>query len=454
MIFHHEEKFKNYRDTYPEFYYHSYSYSFVDAFLEIEYFFEIPNLASFYPKLRLRKDYITTPYQKEYLEEFIFHIGLLELISYIKCTCSPKIIVSCGYLDEAQISFFKKLYYKGLGEFLYRNGISIQEDEFFEIEWRGLQRRLPKVSYPFKGNLICVGGGKDSCVSLEILKREEDNSCFILNPKRPSLACAMLAGYDDRRIIKMERVIDPRLLELNQEGFLNGHTPLSSLLAFLSYFVAYLSGKRNVILSNEASANQATVLGSDINHQYSKSYEFEVDFSQYMKKTFSLDISYFSLLRGLSEYNIARLFSHYRIYHSVFRSCNLGSKEMEWNWCCHCSKCLFIYIILSPFTTREERIRIFGEDLFERRDLRFTFEEILGYCDTKPFDCVGTFEEARYAISQVIRRGKESSYLLQYYLEHYPLYDEGEDILRYQDENQLNEYFDNLVKEELARYVS
>ena len=91
---------------------------------------------------------------------------------------------------------------------------------------------------------------------------------------------------------------------------------------------------------------KANVEGTNINHQYSKSFEFEKDFDDYVKKYFGLDIHYFSLLRGISEFQIGRLFSNYKHYHSVFKSCNLGSKEKEWIWCCNCSKCLFIYIIL------------------------------------------------------------------------------------------------------------
>ena len=169
--------------------------------------------------------------------------------------------------------------------------------------------------------------------------------------------------------------------------------------------------------------------------------------------TFDIDINYFSLLRGLSEFNIARLFSHYRKYHHVFRSCNLGSKNNNWNWCLNCPKCLFIYIILSPFIERDELISIFGEDLYEREDLLDTFKEIIGYSDTKPFECVGTYEEARYAVSLVINRGGDMPYLLQYYKDNYNLELDGSNIEKYNDLNNLNEYYDNIVRKELDKYV-
>ena len=263
-----QNDFERYRKEYPTFIYKSFSYQMTDD-LEITYDFEIPGLKQFFPKIRIPKKYIKISYQPDVLENLIFHIGLIELISYVKCTCSKKIVVEAGYLSPKQIPFFQKLYYHGLGEFLYRNGIDISEEDLFEIVCTQEEKMLPIISYQGEGNLICVGGGKDSCVSLEILK-EEKNKCFIMNPKGPSVDCCRVAGYSLDDIIMIERSLDPGIIELNEVGFLNGHTPLSSLIAFVSYLCAYLGGLSQIVLSNEASANQATVIVTDINHQYSK----------------------------------------------------------------------------------------------------------------------------------------------------------------------------------------
>ena len=246
--------------------------------------------------------------------------------------------------------------------------------------------------------------------------------------------------------------MDNKIIDLNNKEFLNGHIPFSSVVAFISYLVAYLNGKSNIILSNEASANESTVLGTNINHQYSKTYEFESNFSNYMSKI-NLNIKYFSLLRGLSEFNIAKLFSHYKKYHKVFKSCNVGSKKNPWEWCCNCPKCLFIYIILSPFLDREELVSIFGDDLYNREDLLNVFKEIIGYSDNKPFDCVGTYEEARYAISLVINKLDKLPFLLKYYKDNYKLELDGSLIENYNTENNIGNYYDDLVRKELDKYV-
>ena len=67
------------------------------------------------------------------------------------------------------------------------------------------------------------------------------------------------------------------MLQLNSEGYINGHTPFSAIVAFSSVLTAALNGQKYITLSNENSANESTVKDSKVNHQYSKSYEFELD---------------------------------------------------------------------------------------------------------------------------------------------------------------------------------
>lgn len=419
----------------------------LDCILKITYFFEIPGLESFkhyleIPKNSLQKDSST-------IEELVFHIGLVELISYWKCCCPKKIIVECGYLDENQKKWFKKLYFYGLGEFFYQNKIQVDEENFVELITTGKKRNMDS-NCSVNGCMIAVGGGKDSCVTLELLKDEQDTSCFMINPKKVMIDCAKVADLKESEILKITRKISPKLLELNKKGYLNGHIPFSAVVAFISYLTAYLNNKKYIVLSNESSANESNVKGTKINHQYSKSYEFENDFSYYVKTYFKLPISYFSLLRPLSEYQIAMLFSRFSQYHSVFKSCNLGSKEENWKWCCTCPKCLFVFSLLSPFLYKEALIGIFNEDLFEKQELLPMFQDLLGYGKNKPFECVGTYEEVNYAITKTIlnQGNKKLPFLLQFYKENYLLIDLNKNMETfYNNENNLNAYFEKIVKE-------
>ena len=72
-------------------------------------------------------------------------------------------------------------------------------------------------------------------------------------------------------------------------------------MAFLGLYCAYLIGAENIVLSNESSANESNIEGTSINHQYSKSFEFETDFNNYVEQNITKDIKYFSVLRAFNE---------------------------------------------------------------------------------------------------------------------------------------------------------
>lgn len=452
------DKYNLYRKTYPTFIYKSYELDETDTELKVTYFFEIESLKEFHPTLTFNKKTLSKNIDRDFLNYLIFHVGLVELVSYWKASCSPNVIIEAGYIGEAQIEWFKKLYYYGLGEFFYVNGIEASIEDFMNIKCTASKQEF-NISYNGSGNLIPIGGGKDSVVSLELLKNSfEDNNPFIINPKEVTLNCAYAGGYDDDKIVTVKRTICKNLIELNKEGFLNGHTPFSALVAFLSYLTAYMSGKKYIILSNESSANESTVVGTKINHQYSKTYEFENDFNNYTKEYFGIDIKYFSLLRPLSEFQIGMLFSNYEKYHTIFKSCNVGSKSNPWIWCLDCPKCLFVYIILSPFLYKEGLINIFGEDLYEKDSLLDTFKELTGNADTKPFECVGTIREVRYSISLVIDKleseNKDLPYLLKFYKDNYSLELDGLNLKEeFNNEHNLDKEFLDLLKGELNRCI-
>ena len=273
--------FKELREKYNTFIYKKYLLETNNNILKITFTFEIPNLTTFNPYIEIPLNNQTINIDDPYINYLSFHIGLIEMISYFKCVCSPQIIIEADYINEEQIKWFKKLIYFGLGEFLYTNNININEEDLTTIICNITKKDLPSILYEGTGNLIPIGGGKDSCVTLELLKDYKNiNHCFIINPKEVTLECAKIAGYNETNTIGIKRVLDKQIIELNKQGFLNGHTPFSSLVAFISYLTAYIYKKKYITLSNEASANEPTIPGTKINHQYSKTFEFEQDFDR------------------------------------------------------------------------------------------------------------------------------------------------------------------------------
>ena len=267
-----------------------------------------------------------------------------------------------------------------------------------DIVCRFEHKPYPAFEYNSTGkNLIAVGGGKDSAVTTDLLKDfKDDNLFFTVNDQEARTQTVLKAGYSDERIVKTYRTIDKNLLELNANGYLNGHTPFSAIVAFLSLYCAYLTGAENIVLSNESSANESNIKGSRVNHQYSKSFLFEEDFRKYVEKNIMNEINYFSLLRPFNELQIAKYFAKCEEFLPVFRSCNRGSKKNI--WCGKCAKCLFVFIMLSPFIEYEKLIKIFGNDMLNDEEMTKDFDGLTGISGIKPFECVGTPEEIKLAL--------------------------------------------------------
>ena len=109
-------EFKKFREEYKEFYFNNYSIREDEAAIYLEYEFEIPNLTKFNPTTKiLKKSMSFKDINSDCVKNMVFHIGLIELVSYWKCTCTPKIIIKCGHLNDEQISWWKKIYFYGLG---------------------------------------------------------------------------------------------------------------------------------------------------------------------------------------------------------------------------------------------------------------------------------------------------------------------------------------------------
>ena len=93
--------------------------------------------------------------------------------------------------------------------------------------------------------------------------------------------------------------------------------------------------------------------------------------------------------------------------------------------------------------------------MYENKELLETFKELTGNGKTKPFDCVGTYEEVNFAISKTIEnieeKNEELPYLLKYYKENYELIDTKKyDITKiYNNENNLTDEQNEILRKEV-----
>ncbi|MDR0804915.1 MAG: hypothetical protein LBN42_03945 [Oscillospiraceae bacterium] len=344
------------------------------------------------------------------LQSAAFALGITELVSYWKAGLSETIQLEIGYFSEYQAAFFKDLYINGLSEFLYRNKLDTPK---FEFVYEG-GKALAIEDYDLRGNLVPVGGGKDSAVTLELLRKGGHNiTGYAINPSKATRDCLDVAEISDT--LYVTRTIDKELLRLNTLGYYNGHTPFSAIVAFSSVFFGIAYGYKNIILSNESGANEGNTHG--VNHQYSKSVQFERDFRRYVSVIFgNAAPNYFSLLRPWSEYRIMSEFMKYPQYLSKFRSCNLGQKTDT--WCGNCAKCLYVAVMLSAHLPDHEVTAIIGANMLDDVSYMPIMDGLCAPDTVKPFECVGTKNDVCRAVSAAITLREHIGEPLPYLLEH------------------------------------
>ena len=459
------ERFDRFRKEAPVFEYRSYTVSETGDTVEIDYVFTIPGLAEFHPGWSFPRPEGYSVKGDGAFERLAFSLGMAEAISYWKAVCSPVMRVECSSLNDEQIRWWKKLYFLGLGEFFYVNGIDTDIDSFMDIQCSGSSDfQADTERPPLSGCLVPIGGGKDSALTLETLTQAGmECRCYAINKRCSITGTVLAAGLPESALITAKRRFDRSLVDLNSKGYLNGHTPFSSVVAFSAEITAYLNRLQYIVLSNEDSANESTVAGQNVNHQYSKSFEFEQDFHSYEEKYLKTGIYYFSFLRPLSEFQIAKMFVSHRKYLPVFRSCNLGSKVSPDIWCGECPKCLFVCLILSPFLSRDELTEIFGKDLLGDESMTDYFFELCGQSEHKPFECVGSINEVNLAVSLAIRRAENSGEELPLLMKKYKdagLYEpSATDAVnadycgRFSEANLLPPQFREILKKEMERLL-
>lgn len=349
----------------------------------------------------------------EALDKAFFALHLAAGIGYWKTCCPKEMVIQSGSLSASQAAFWHKLYTKGMGEFFYRNQIDFRD--LVHFPFKDIEPAPRLLTLPERV-LLPIGGGKDSIVSAELLLRGGiDFACFSVHAHGP---ISDTVERLEKPWFIVQRDLSPLLYELNDSGQVyNGHVPITAFNSFVMVAACILYGYKYVALSLERSADFGMVeyLGMDVNHQYSKSYEFEEDFSQYIHASITPDVYYFSLLRPYYELRISELFCTFNLegprhYLDIFASCNrnfkLHKEKSASRWCCECEKCAFVFLIMAPYLPKQRLVETFGENLFAKESLLETYKELLGISGHKPFECVGTPEESSLAFYHAHQKGE------------------------------------------------
>lgn len=400
-----EERLDHLRARYPTFVYEGYDWhEGASGTLDCSFRFRTGEIA-FAPTSRFTflgaQGRGPTHVAREVMDNLVFHLGLAEMPSYWKATCSPRVEVQAGALSPEQIAFWTTVLTEGMGEFHFKNQTAFTDPDFVTITGGSERRHALFGERLEQGHIVPVGGGKDSLLTLDLLgSRTEELTTLAINPPASTEAAIRIAGIANQ--VAVDRRIDPRLLALNEAGFLNGHTPFGAVIAMVSALSAVVLGRKHVTLSNESSSDHATLLyrGKLINHQYGKSAALEAAMHRYLAAHVAGELHYFSLLRPFNELQIAQRFSELTALHPVFRSCNRGRRTDT--WCGQCTKCLSTFIVLASFMDRAALVRIFGKDLLADPACQAMLPSLLSDDGAvRPFECVATPAEIRVALGLV-----------------------------------------------------
>jgi len=328
--------------------------------------------------------------------------------SYWKTSIPKELVVEDTALSGDDASLWTAVYTLGLGEFFYRNEIDPTGRASFQAA--SGQEQPTVAAAPSTGpTLLLWGGGKDSVVSHEILEAAGEAHELLSIGRTDWEWVKRSAAVAGRPLHVVSRRLDPKLLEMNATGALNGHVPVNAILAAAGMLVALLTGRSAVLASNEASASfgNASWHGIDVNHQWSKSLEFERSFRGWLQRNLHGGPEYVSLLRPLSELRIVKAFATHPKYFDAVTSCNSNFKQSgpaARRFCLACSKCVFVSLMARPWLDDAAYHALFGGDaLADPGNVTFV-EELLGVRGTKPFECVGTPDETVAALHLALTR--------------------------------------------------
>ena len=335
------------------------------------------------------------------VEQAVRLLHLITGVSYYKAAVPNEIRIEGYAIDAATAVLMEQVYVHGLGEFAYRNGLSLHGRVRFPV---ATQAPAPAAAAGLREHaLVAIGGGKDSLVSIEALRGAGvDQTVTWIGGSQLIAACAARTGLPT---LNIGRALAPELFEYNRQGAWNGHIPVTAINSAIMVLAALLHGVDQVVFSNERSASYGSMIPGtgEVNHQWSKGWAFESAFGAYVQSHVAADLQYYSLLRPLSELAVARQFARTDHYDAHFSSCNrnfhlLGERPTN-RWCGVCPKCHFVFLALAPFMPKPRLVGIFGRNLLDDANQTGGFDALLEYQDHKPFECVGEGQESRAAMA-------------------------------------------------------
>ena len=351
----------------------------------------------FEAKVEFKKDEQVN-FDEKILDNALFFAFVVLGTSYYKAYPTSDVILN-RKIDEKQAEIFNKIYQEGLGQFAYENNLKRENLAHFVGDGDG---NTAKKSEGNNADLVFVSGGKESLLMAEKIKESGKE-----------YKVAYISSYDGYpKIIDEfgEPIIIRRYIDtdgLKKSGGMNGHVPVTIINQALSLIQAILLGFDNIEfgIGKEGLEAHAFIGDLAVNHQWSKTQEAQDLLKEYISSYIATNISFGSVLEGMTEIEIAKQFAKlcWDKFGDKFSSCNVanykqGEDNYDLKWCTRCAKCANSYLLFAPFVDFKKQEKIFGRDLFTDPEMTEIFKGLLGVDGVmKPFECIASIEELRWA---------------------------------------------------------
>jgi len=326
----------------------------------------------------------------------LFNLGMCYLLDIAEITIPETIHVAFA-LSELQLEFWRTLYQEVAVEKMYVNGLDLN---LLKAVWSSDSQRetFPKISLPPNRTKVglCLTGGKESLMLLKLLKNKVDLQPFFLNPEtsvhRQKVYDRVKTEFTTVRTIS-DRPVVLKEIKKRYESDIECGVDMAHLV-----FNNMLLNTKYVLIGNEYSANFPNFLyqGYMVNHQYIKSIPFAQKLNAYIHAYITKDYTYYSPFSHLYEYKIASKLFVDDEYLEVWTSCNKTTPTV--NFCSHCHKCAFTYLISALYTTEEHLSTFFSRDMLQDVEL---YKDLMDFTGKKPLDCVGEKNEVWVALEKL-----------------------------------------------------
>lgn len=339
-------------------------------------------------------------------ESLLGRLGLMEALSYWKAFLSPILRIEAFPFVYGEIEWWQRFLALSMAEFCYRNNVPLLTPEMLDLQGMVTSQTLAQGDENTDPGrvLTMFSGGKDSLVAALLAAQAGlTQDFFFYNPAPVQYESHLKNLGGQGTVLTLDRKILPALLELNRLGAPNGHTPYSAYLGLSAVILAISHGIGLVCAGNTRSDDDPNLRdqGLDVNHQWTKSLDFELELNRLLSILGISEVQYFSILRPFYELQVIKVMLNNSSALSHIQSCN----RVRRGYCLRCAKCAWIGLALSVSVSNDEARLLMNGDVFGHDQAESLFRSMAGLEGTKPFECTGSEVEVRACLKELVMDG-------------------------------------------------